>query len=41
MCIYMEIYIYGYKIFSTTLDKSLRKNIRKIKEEMEKFKNTH
>ena len=27
------------KIFSTTLDKSLRKNIKKIKEEMEKLEN--
>jgi len=25
------IYIYGYKIFSTTLDRSLRKNIKKNK----------
>ena len=31
------IYVYVYKSFSTTLDKGLRKNIRK-KKEMEKMK---
>ena len=35
----MHIYIYVYKSFSTTLDKDLRKNFKKKKEEMEKWNN--
>ena len=35
---YTYLYMYVYKVFSTTLDKGLTKNI-KNKEEMEKLEN--
>ena len=35
--IYTYLYVYVYKSFSTTLDKGLRKNIKKKQGEMEKL----
>ena len=37
--IHIYIYIYVYKRFSTILDKGLRNNILKKREEMEKLEN--